>query len=214
LLRDYLADSGVYCYSLNAKAGPRSLDPTMHFLTEARGGPCQYYASSLVLLLRSVGVPARAVKGYRWADRIGPGQYVVRQNAAHAWVEAVVPTSDGLGYEWLTLDPTPAPEPDRQLGLLKWWQEQGLGGQKFWRELIVDYNGDKQKAVIEQIAAGDYLDWVGRGLLVAVLVAGAFVAWRIYQRYRRHAQVGAASLHRRMLRPLRRRGLVPEPGEA
>jgi hypothetical protein len=214
LLRDHLADSGEYRYSLSAKAS-RGGDPTMHFLTQSKEGPCQYYASSLVLLLRATGVPARVVKGYRWAEQTGPGQYVVRQSAAHAWAEVVVPAEDEAGYEWLTLDPTPPPpEAEPQSGLLKWWQDQGLGGQKFWRELIVNYNGDKQKAVIEQIAAGDYLDWVGRGLMLAVAVVAAFVAWRIYLRYRRHAQAGAVSLHRRMLRPLRRRGLVPEPGEA
>ena len=88
-----------------------SLDPTVDFLTNVRRGTCERYASALTLMLRSVGIPARIVKGYRGWD-LEAGQYVVRQRHSHAWVEALVP-ADGPGplrMEWLTLDPTPSRE--------------------------------------------------------------------------------------------------------
>lgn len=214
LLNDYFLHGGEYSYSLSAQRTPKGADPTLYFLTNTRKGPCQHFASALVLLLRSVGVPARAVKGYRRAERVGEGRYVVRQNAAHAWAEAVVATADGDGYEWLSLDPTPAADETAPVPLFQQWLQQGLGGQKFWQELIVNYDVDKQKAVMEQVAAGDYLSWLVWGGAAALGAAAAFVAWRLYWRYRRLVRPGAASLYRRMLRPLRRRGLAPEPGEA
>lgn len=77
--------------------------PLESFLFEARRGHCEYFASSMVLLLRAEGIPARLVTGfygaeYSWWDK----GWVVRQSNAHAWVEAWV----GEGG-WLPFDPTP-----------------------------------------------------------------------------------------------------------
>ncbi len=78
-------------------------DPVLLFLEDLRKGHCEYFASALVLLLRSDGIPARLVSGYRVAERNPLGGWaVVRDRHAHAWVEAHLP---GLG--WTTLDGTP-----------------------------------------------------------------------------------------------------------
>jgi transglutaminase-like putative cysteine protease len=78
------------------------LDPVLDFLLRDRSGHCEYFASGLVLLARSVGVPARVVTGYRVAEYNALGGYhVVRERNAHAWVEAWV---EG---KWVTRDPTP-----------------------------------------------------------------------------------------------------------
>jgi transglutaminase-like putative cysteine protease len=86
---------------------PRSsLDPVLAFLTVSHRGHCEYFASALALLARSIGIPTRMILGYRVGER-NPywSHYVVRAKNAHAWVEAYLP--DG---RWVTVDPTPMTE--------------------------------------------------------------------------------------------------------
>ena len=98
LLERYLSDS--YEYSLaGGGGGERAID---RFLFEERRGHCEYFASALVLLLRTQGIHARLVTGFVGAERNTLGLWVVRQGNAHAWVEAWVP-----GEGWRLLDPTP-----------------------------------------------------------------------------------------------------------
>lgn len=83
--------------------GRDNVRPIEDFLFKYRSGHCELFASSMVLLLRSQGIPARLVTGFLGAE-YNPleGYYVVRQANAHAWVEAWV---DGTG--WTVFDPTP-----------------------------------------------------------------------------------------------------------
>ncbi|MGH7805468.1 MAG: transglutaminaseTgpA domain-containing protein, partial [Candidatus Binatia bacterium] len=77
-------------------------DPLARFLFETRLGHCEYFASSLAVLLRAAGVPSRIVNGYRGGEWNEYGGYfLVRQSDAHSWVEAFVDD------EWQLLDPTP-----------------------------------------------------------------------------------------------------------
>lgn len=91
-----------YQYSLDLFGRPAD-NPIERFLLETRTGHCEYFASAMVLMLRSQGIPARFVTGYLGGE-YNPleGYYVVRQNNAHAWVEAYLPD---LG--WQSFDPTP-----------------------------------------------------------------------------------------------------------
>ena len=77
-------------------------DPIVDFLTHNRVGHCEYFASAMALMARSLGIPARVASGFRVHERnpVG-GFHVVRARDAHAWVEAWV---DGA---WVTFDPTP-----------------------------------------------------------------------------------------------------------
>ena len=100
--------------------------PLESFLFETKKGHCEYFASSMVLLLRSQGIAARLVTGYLGAD-YNPleGYHIVRQSNAHAWVEAFVPDSISASGEasdagrWLQFDPTP-PSARPQLGTPGW----------------------------------------------------------------------------------------------
>jgi hypothetical protein len=91
-----------YRYTDAPEEGPRGL-ALEYFLFATRRGHCEYFASAMVLLLRELGVPARLVTGYLGAE-LNPIQdyLVVRQERAHAWVEAWIP-EQGL----TTFDPTP-----------------------------------------------------------------------------------------------------------
>src|SRR6185312_871539 len=91
-----------YAYTLNF-SGRSAANPIEDFLFRYKSGQCEYFASSMVLMLRSQGIPARLVTGFLGGD-YNPfeGYYIVRGNNAHAWVEAY------LGAEgWRVFDPTP-----------------------------------------------------------------------------------------------------------
>ncbi|MEZ5657737.1 MAG: DUF3488 and transglutaminase-like domain-containing protein [Burkholderiaceae bacterium] len=79
------------------------------FLFETRAGFCEHYSSAFVILMRSMGIPARVVTGYQGAER-NPvdGFYVVRQADAHAWAEVWL-----RGRGWVRVDPTAAVAPER-----------------------------------------------------------------------------------------------------
>lgn len=89
-------------YSLDAPTSRDGVDAVDHFLFESRSGWCEQVASSLVVMLRSVGVPARFTTGFVTGER-NPvsGRYVVRQRDAHAWAEVYFP-----GVGWQGFDPT------------------------------------------------------------------------------------------------------------
>ncbi len=91
-----------YAYTLDF-VGRDGENPLEDFLFVYKSGHCEYFASSMVLLLRAEGIPARLVTGFLGAE-YNPleGYYVVRQVNAHAWVEAHTPSRG-----WRIYDPTP-----------------------------------------------------------------------------------------------------------
>jgi protein-glutamine gamma-glutamyltransferase len=162
LERHFLA-AGAYEYSLNLDF-PRdpALNPLEDFIANHRQGTCQFFASALALMLRSQGIPARLVVGYKGGDFNGVGRYyVVEQRHAHSWVEAWVPTEEvpptelaGLpseGGAWYRLDPTPGR--DNRILLA----QEGLGtriAQSFdyfellWRDYVLSLNKNRQDEVV------------------------------------------------------------------
>ena len=89
-------------YSIDAPLTPRGQDVVDDFLFRSHQGWCEQVASSLVVLLRAQGVPARLVTGFV-PDEIDPisGSYTVREKDAHAWAEVYFP-----GVGWQAFDPT------------------------------------------------------------------------------------------------------------
>ena len=105
---------GQFAYSLVQRQLDGS-DPVEDFLFVSKEGSCEHFASSMVLLLRAMGIPARPVGGYMMGEwnEIG-GFYTVRQRHAHAWVEVFFPLTG-----WVPFDPTPPAffdEPETELG--------------------------------------------------------------------------------------------------
>lgn len=89
-------------YTLNIPPLPDGADAVDHFLFDERRGFCEQIGTSLVVMLRSVGIPARLVTGYTPGER-NPftGLYEVRAKDAHAWAEVWFP-----GVGWQGFDPT------------------------------------------------------------------------------------------------------------
>jgi transglutaminase-like putative cysteine protease len=91
-----------FSYTLDLAGNPGK-DPLAHFLFETRAGHCEYFASSMTVMLRTLGIPAREVNGFLPGEfnELG-GDYIVRASDAHSWVEAYFP-----GSGWMVFDPTP-----------------------------------------------------------------------------------------------------------
>ncbi len=71
------------------------------FLFDLKQGFCNYYATAEVILLRSLGIPARWALGYAQGERQPNGFYQVLQRDAHAWPEVYF-----SGYGWVEFEPT------------------------------------------------------------------------------------------------------------
>src|SRR5204862_4932489 len=89
-LSRHLSDSGEYLYSLDLRLQDNKLDPIADFLINVKEGHCERYASGLVLMLRSIGIPARLVKGFHGLEKDERGDFHVRFSHAHSWVETLV----------------------------------------------------------------------------------------------------------------------------
>ncbi len=150
---DYLASVGPFSYTRTlTQPPPEGIDPTEDFFSRTREGHCQYFASALALMLRSQGIPSRIVIGFRVHEFNNLGKFwVVRQQDAHAWVEAYfstneIPASARLagqarnGGAWLRLDPTPpiSTSEGGQVG-----QAMDLA-QSLWKEFVVEMDEQRQ----------------------------------------------------------------------
>lgn len=154
-LTAYLASSGEFTYKLEMRRHDYSVDAIEDFLCNVKQGYCEHFATGLALMLRSVGIPARVVNGYRGAESQAgranrEGWYVVRQSQAHSWVEALLSRTgpDGdVEYYWLMLDPTPGAEaPAAQVSTWRlWWLKGWEAGDDYWRKLILGYSRHKQE---------------------------------------------------------------------
>ena len=110
VVADYLA--AVAEYDPDTPAAPEGEDFVAWFLTESHRGYCMHFASAAVLLLRSMGVPARYVSGFV-ADVPASGRVNVPDSAAHAWVEVYI---DGYGWEPVEVTPVYAGSTPAQSG--------------------------------------------------------------------------------------------------
>jgi transglutaminase-like putative cysteine protease len=74
------------------------------FLTETREGYCQQFASSMAMMLRTLGIPSRVAVGFTQGTRVRgvESTYLVSTRDFHSWVEVRFP-----GYGWLAFEPTP-----------------------------------------------------------------------------------------------------------
>lgn len=100
-IQNYLRE---FPYTLDVPAPPSERDAADYFLFELRQGYCDYYATSMVVMARSVGLPARIVMGYASGSYdIQQAKYFVAEKDAHAWVEIYF-----AEIGWVEFEPTPS----------------------------------------------------------------------------------------------------------
>lgn len=131
-------------------------DPIANFLFVRKQGHCEYFASSMAVMLRTLGIPSRVVNGFR-SDEFNDitGSYVVRAKDAHAWVEAYFP-----GYGWQTFDPTPA----GNVGTPQGWNRLALyvdAMASFWRDWVVSYDASNQYVLGKAAISSSRNMWEG-----------------------------------------------------
>jgi len=155
----------TYRYSLDVGATIPS-NPVDEFLFVRKTGYCEHYATAMVLMLRTLGIPARLVTGFlhgEWND-FG-NYYTVRQRDAHAWVEVYFP-----GSGWRTFDPTPAAGVGTVMPAwsqaVRWMDSVRLK----WDRVVIRYSLRDQALVVRGIRE--------RGEQVRDNLAGTFVAVR------------------------------------
>lgn len=119
--------------------------PVLDFLTRLKRGHCEYFASSMVLLMRSLGHPARLAVGFRGGDYLTSlDRWSFRGNHAHAWCEVYF---EGLG--WVLYDPTPGLDTrgDRTTA------DEGETPEPSFLERVLRFSKDDRKQLAAAIAS-------------------------------------------------------------
>jgi len=143
VLESYLRRNFGYTLNLAGKPGA---DPLAQFLFVTKAGHCEYFASAMAVMLRTLGIPSREVNGFLPGEFNDiAGDYIVRASDAHSWVEAYFP-----GSGWITFDPTP-PASGSESGLfsrlnlyLDWMQLN-------WNEWVINYDFAHQLVMAKNV---------------------------------------------------------------
>jgi hypothetical protein len=197
-------------------------DPLAYFLFERKQGHCEYFASSMAVMLRTLDIPSRVVNGFRTGEfNDVTAQYVIRARNAHSWVEAYFPT-----YGWISFDPTPASAVEMRSGLGRTMLYLDAIS-SFWREWVVNYDFGHQRTLATEAVrdtrhvADAMRDWArahyGRLLRSAREVRGS-----VMQSPRRWAGAAAVALAlivllingKWILSWLKKRSLAANPGKS
>lgn len=208
-------------------------DPLADFLFEAQQGNCEYFASALAVMLRSLGIPARVVNGYLGAEWNPYGQYyVVRQGNAHSWVEAYFAERG-----WTRLDPTPPiPRPARSTLFSSFTHFVDFLRMR-WHRHVVQFSFIDQYQIFTAIKQPK--SWLGTGrgwsvremlrflpapgiwwvalpiLLACLVLLWKRLRWRAKGRSRPEALAAyqATERYRRLLTLLKKKQLIKKAGE-
>ena len=215
-----------FAYTLNPPLLGR--DAVDGFLFDSRAGFCEHYAGAFVVLLRAMGVPARVVTGYQGGERNPLDGYLsVRQSDAHAWAEVWL-----AGAGWRRVDPTAAVAPERvERGLARalpppapfslaglgqlmrlgdnapaWLQQLrfSMGAMNnAWNQWVLDYNPDRQRSFLEELAGALGTARAGAGLALC-----AALLWWLRRLRGRVRPEPLAALYEEFCRRQARHGFV------
>ncbi|PGT20797.1 transglutaminase TgpA family protein [Bacillus cereus] len=107
-IEKYFTDNSFVYETTNVLFPAKNQDYVDQFLFDTKSGYCNNFSTSMIVLLRSAGIPARWVKGFTEgtldntiANAEGENVYKIANNNAHSWVEVYFP-----GYGWIPFEPT------------------------------------------------------------------------------------------------------------
>jgi protein-glutamine gamma-glutamyltransferase len=198
IVRSLYGHIGSAGFSYTLSPGVYEADPVDEFWLDRKVGFCEHFATSFVVVLRAMGIPARLVTGYQGTDpQPEDGWLIVRQSNAHAWAEYWNPRRG-----WVRADPTAAVAPDRiergralrpatslvgsainavspgMIERLRAWRETM---DNRWKDWVLGYNRNAQFDLLKKVGIGtpDTND-LGRLLMIVVsgaALVGTGVAW-------------------------------------
>jgi transglutaminase-like putative cysteine protease len=231
-LEHYLIANGRYSNIPPRIDDESERSPVEAFLLGEMAGHCEYFASAMVMLARSLDIPARLVNGFAGGKENSIGGFIeVTRSDAHTWVEVHYARSG-----WVRYDPTPPDlraRPAVALSFSERMRELASTVELWWFQRVVGFDRADQIRALKRA----WLAWRGareprtasaarRGpgsgtaaylggtlpemppWLGATLVALLLVAWR---RHRLGQRSPVPAAYREALRLLRRRGLVRAP---
>ncbi|HAL37714.1 MAG TPA: DUF3488 domain-containing protein [Polaromonas sp.] len=191
--------SGGYTYTLDPGVyGQHTAD---EFWFDRKEGFCEHIASSFVILMRALDIPARIVTGYQGGERNSvDGFWVIRQSDAHAWAEV---WQAGLG--WVRVDPTAAVAPGRIGAFQRLAAPQGVVAQAFgnfsptlsaqlratweavnngWNQWVLNYTQGKQLNLLKNIGfeSPSWQDLSYLLITIVVLASLAGAGWTLWER--------------------------------
>ena len=145
-LETYLTTRFRYTLDLTGSPGD---NPLGQFLFETRAGHCEYFASAMAVMLRTLGIASREVNGFLPGEYndLG-GDYIVRASDAHSWVEAYFP-----GNGWIVFDPTPA-APATNSGFLSRFNQYLDWVELTWQEWVISYDFAHQVVLAQNLQRG------------------------------------------------------------
>ena len=191
--------SGGYTYTL--EPGVFGQNTADEFWFDRKAGFCEHIASSFVILMRALDVPARIVTGYQGGELNSVGGFwVVRQSDAHAWAEI---WHEGRG--WVRIDPTSAVAPGRIGAFQRLAAPQGVVAKTLgnlspgftaqvratweainnaWNQRVLNYTQGKQLDLLKSVGfdspSWQDLSFVLLGIVVLTSLIGA--AWTLWDR--------------------------------
>lgn len=215
--------NGNYKYSLDPARNPDK-GPIEDFLFYSKEGFCEHYASSMAILLRTLGIPSRIVTGFLPDEWNSFGDYyIVRAQDSHSWVEAYI-----KGVGWKTFDPTPPPTggpvfrasmASHYVDLLRWR----------WNRYIVLFTAGDQQRMGRSLGSGTSGLFANlkkkiksktafkgpQGYLLLALAAALTVllAWMLRRSLFRKKKSRVPGYYTEMLRAVEKRGLKKRPDE-
>ncbi len=213
--------TGGYTYTLDPGLyGQHTAD---EFWFDRKAGFCEHIASSFVVLMRALDIPARIVTGYQGGEvNSVDGFWTVRQSDAHAWAEVWL-----AGRGWVRVDPTSSVAPGRTGTLLRLRPEPGLLGAAMltvspdmaarlralweaannrWNQWVLNYTQSRQFDLLRRLGleATDWTDLLHALVAVVVGAAALGALWTLWERH--HTDPWLRQLERARTR-LRREGV-------
>ena len=197
--------TGGYAYTL--EPGVFGQNTADEFWFDRKEGFCEHIASSFVILMRALDVPARIVTGYQGGEvNAVDGFWTIRQSDAHAWTEVWM-----AGRGWVRVDPTSAVAPGRTGTFARLSAPQGVLAGAFtgafgavnpnllanmratweavnngWNQWVLNYTQTKQLNLLKDIGFAtpgwEDLSYLLIGIVVFVSLCGA--AWTLWEKSR------------------------------
>jgi protein-glutamine gamma-glutamyltransferase len=191
-----------FAYDTNSPSGGTP-QPVDHFLFESHRGHCEFFSTSMAMMLRSIGIPSRNVTGFVGGtyNRFGK-YYAVREGDAHSWVEAYIADVSAPG--WQTFDPTPtsgAQPLEQNTGAWVYMRDVVEAISQRWTRNVVGYDLRQQLNILDTVTnryqkarskSGLDRGWAGKVTRrPVIIVLGLFVLGYAVYRFQKRKKVVA-----------------------